>query len=104
MASTDGAIKNAITGAVDKAVDKLTSRPNILLITCDQYRFPRFAYGPNGGFHPHLKEILGFQPLSADNQFVQFFPGLMKLRKYATVLRNHMIAASACTPSRAVIY
>ncbi len=25
-------------------------RPNILLITCDQYRFPRFSYGAEGGF------------------------------------------------------
>jgi arylsulfatase A-like enzyme len=103
MANTDGPVRSA-TGAVDDATDKLTSRPNILLITCDQYRFPRFAYGKDAGFHPHLKEILGFQELSPDNQFVQFFPGLMKLRKYATVLRNHMVAASACTPSRAVIY
>ena len=36
-------------------------RPNILLITCDQYRFPRFSYGPDGGFAPGLKAILGFQ-------------------------------------------
>jgi arylsulfatase A-like enzyme len=28
----------------------------------------------------------------------------MKLRQNAVVLRNHTIAASACTPSRAVIY
>jgi len=80
------------------------SRPNILLITCDQYRFPRFAYGETGGFHPQLKEVLGFQPLSPDNEFVQYFPGLMKLRKHAVVLRNHTVAASACTPSRAAIY
>jgi arylsulfatase A-like enzyme len=79
-------------------------RPNILLITCDQYRFPRFSYGKLGGFHPHLKEILGFQEISPHNQFVKFFPGLMKLRKNSVVLRNHTIAASACTPSRAVIY
>ncbi|HWA89119.1 MAG TPA: sulfatase-like hydrolase/transferase [Rhizomicrobium sp.] len=100
----DGTIKNKISGAVDKAVDKATSRKNILLITCDQYRFPRFSYGKDGGFNQFLKEILGFQALSDDNDFKRFFPGLMKLRKYATVLRNHMVAASACTPSRAVIY
>lgn len=80
------------------------TRPNILLVTCDQYRFPRFSYGEAHGFHPHLKEILGFQDLSADNQFVKFFPGLMKLRRNAVVLRNHTVAASACTPSRAAIY
>ena len=38
-----------------------TARPNILLITCDQYRFPRFSYGAEGGFAEPLKQILGFQ-------------------------------------------
>ncbi|HTQ15227.1 MAG TPA: sulfatase-like hydrolase/transferase [Rhizomicrobium sp.] len=80
-------------------------RPNILLITCDQYRFPRFSYGPEHGFHEDLKNILGFQgEVGPDNAYAKFFPGLMKLRKNAVVLRNHTIAASACTPSRAVIY
>ncbi len=79
-------------------------RPNILLITCDQYRFPRFSYGENGGFYQDLKEVLGFQEIGADNQYAQYFPGIMKLRQNAVVLRNHTIAASACTPSRAVIY
>lgn len=79
---------------------------NILLITCDQYRFPRFSYGPDHGFDQPLKEILGFQPLSHPrvNRYKQYFPGLMKLRANAVNLRNHTIAASACTPSRAVIY
>lgn len=81
-------------------------RPNILLITCDQYRFPRFSYGPDHGFDQPLKEILGFQPLSHPrlNPYRKYFPGLMKLRQNAVNLRNHTIAASACTPSRAVIY
>jgi arylsulfatase A-like enzyme len=80
-------------------------RPNILLITCDQYRFPRFSYGPDGGFAEPLKQILGFQgEVDDSNPYAKFFPGLLKLRKNAVVLRNHTIAASACTPSRAVIY
>ncbi len=80
-------------------------RPNILLITCDQFRFPRFSYGPDGGFAEPLKQILGFQgTVTGDNPYARFFPGLLKLRKNAVVLRNHTIAASACTPSRAVIY
>ncbi|HEX6374119.1 MAG TPA: sulfatase-like hydrolase/transferase [Allosphingosinicella sp.] len=80
-------------------------RPNILLITCDQYRFPRFSYGPDGGFDEPLKQILGFQgEVDASNPYAKFFPGLLKLRENAVVLRNHTIAASACTPSRAVIY
>ena len=85
--------------------DQAAARPNILLITCDQYRFPRFSYGPDGGFVEPLKQILGFQgTVDADNPFAKFFPGLLKLRQNAVVLRNHTIAASACAPSRAVIY
>ena len=80
-------------------------RPNILLITCDQYRFPRFSYGPGGGFDEPLKQILGFQGVVGEsNPYARFFPGLLRLRDNAVVLRNHTIAASACTPSRAVIY
>jgi arylsulfatase A-like enzyme len=80
-------------------------RPNILLITCDQYRFPRFSYGADGGFDEPLKQILGFQgTVGTDNPYAKFFPGILKLRDNAVVLRNHSIAASACTPSRAVIY
>lgn len=97
--TADGTIRDKISNLIAK----LDDRPNILLITCDQFRFPRFSYGA-AGFAEGLKQILGFQEISADNQYTQYFPGLMKLRKYATVLRNHTIAASACTPSRAVIY
>lgn len=81
-------------------------RPNILLITCDQYRFPRFSYGPDHGFDEPLKEILGFQPLKHPklNRYARYFPGLMRLRENSVNLRNHTIAASACTPSRTVIY
>ena len=74
-------------------------RPNILLIMCDQYRFPRFS-GPEGGFPPELDNILGFQgEVDGSNPFAQFFPGLIRLRRDAVVLRNHTIAASACTQS-----
>uniref|UniRef100_B0T3D9 Sulfatase n=1 Tax=Caulobacter sp. (strain K31) TaxID=366602 RepID=B0T3D9_CAUSK len=81
------------------------SRPNILLITCDQYRFPRFSYGADAGFSEPLKRILGFQREDdAQNPYAPYFPGLLALRQNAALLRNHTIAASACTPSRAVIY
>jgi arylsulfatase A-like enzyme len=81
------------------------TRPNILLITCDQYRFPRFSYGPEAGFAEPLKRILGFQREDDDaNPYAKFFPGLLALRQNAALLRNHTIAASACTPSRATIY
>ncbi|HVI98767.1 MAG TPA: sulfatase-like hydrolase/transferase [Sphingomonas sp.] len=80
-------------------------RPNILLITCDQYRFPRFSYGPNGGLAQGLKAILGFQSeVDGTNPYARFFPGLLRLRKNAVVLRNHTIASSACIPSRTAIY
>lgn len=83
----------------------VSRRPNILLITCDQYRFPRFSYGADGGLAPALKAILGFQgEVDETNPYAQFFPGLLRLRKDAVVLRNHSIASSACIPSRAAIY
>ncbi|RKI44860.1 sulfatase [Corallococcus sp. AB004] len=81
------------------------SRPNILILTVDQLQFPPFAYGPDGGFLPAIKDILGFVDEGGeDNPFRKFFPGFAALRKNAAVFRNHTIAASACTPSRAVIY
>lgn len=80
-------------------------RPNILLITCDQYRFPRFSYGAEAGLAAELKAILGFQDdAGPTNSYAQFFPGLLRLREGAVVLRNHTIASSACIPSRAAIY
>jgi arylsulfatase A-like enzyme len=79
--------------------------PNILIITSDQYRYPRFSYGPEGGLAEPLKRILGFHDaVDENNPYAKFFPGLMRLRRNAVVLRNHTIAASACTPSRATIY
>src|SRR5689334_12824999 len=66
------------------------SRPNILLITCDQYRFPRFSYGAEAGFDEPLKRILGFQREDdADNPYARYFPGLLALRENAALLRNH---------------
>lgn len=83
---------------------ELTDKKNILLILVDQLRFPRFCYGEDGGLLPELKNILGFQgETDGENAYSHFFPGLWSLRKHAVVLRNHTIAASACTPSRAAI-
>ena len=78
-------------------------KPNILLITVDQMRYPRFNYQSGGMLDP-IKEILGFQPTSDDNPYLHIFPGFNKLRNNAVVLRNHHIASSACVPSRATIY
>jgi arylsulfatase A-like enzyme len=80
----------------------MANRPNILVITSDQYRYPRFSYGPEAGFDEGLKRILGFhEDLGPKNSFLKFFPGLLRLRQNAAVLNNHTIA---CTPSRATIY
>ncbi|WP_223621746.1 sulfatase-like hydrolase/transferase [Lysobacter sp. ESA13C] len=78
--------------------------PNLLVILVDQLRFPRFAYGPDGGFAPGLKEIVGFQgEPEADNAYRDFFPGLWSLRQHSVVLRRHTIASSACIPSRTAL-
>ncbi|HEX7645253.1 MAG TPA: sulfatase-like hydrolase/transferase [Burkholderiaceae bacterium] len=87
-----------------KSADATTDKKNILLILVDQLRFPRFCYGPEGDLLPELKDIMGFQgETDGGNAYKHFFPGFWSLRKHATVLRNHTIAASACTPSRATI-
>ncbi|MGH8079945.1 MAG: sulfatase-like hydrolase/transferase, partial [Lysobacter sp.] len=79
-------------------------RPNILIILVDQLRFPRYAYGADGGFAPDLKDIVGFQgEPEAENNYRQYFPGLWSLRKHSVVLRKHTIASSACIPSRAAL-
>ena len=77
--------------------------PNILLIMVDQMQTPPEGYGPNEGVAEGLKEIFGFRPLSPDNPYTQFFPGLLRLRENAVVLRKHYTASAACVPSRACI-
>lgn len=78
--------------------------PNILVILVDQLRFPRYAYGADGGFAPDLKDVVGFQgEPDGDNAYSRFFPGLWSLRKHSVVLRKHTIASSACIPSRAAL-
>lgn len=86
-----------------KSTSQKTKQPNVLFITVDQMRFPDFSDGGQGMIQP-LKEIFGFTELSEDNQYTDFFPGFMRLRKNAVSLQNHHIAASACVPSRATIY
>ena len=78
-----------------------TQPPNILLILTDQFRLPPDGYGLNQGEAPGVREILRFEnSLSAGNPFTQFFPGMLRLRQNAVVLRRHHIASAACAPSR----
>ena len=83
-----------------------SARPkNILLIIADQYRHPGNLSEQTEGFDNHLKSILGFQgDVTSSNPYQEFFPGLMRLRKNAVVLKNHMIASSACIPSRSALF
>ena len=75
--------------------------PNILFLIMDQYRVPPIGYGPNEGEIPQVKEVLGFAPqLTPSNPFAGYFEGIARLRRHATVLRQHHIAATACVPSR----
>lgn len=83
--------------------DQTESHPNILLIMVDQHQTPPNGYGEDEGLVKGLKEILGFHPLSDDNSFTSFFPGFLRLRKNAVVLRTHYTASSACVPSRTCI-
>lgn len=80
------------------------SHPNILLLMVDQQHMPPPGYGPDEGYMEGLKEILGFQQtISPDNPFARSFPGYLRLRKNAVVLRTHYTASSACVPSRTCI-
>jgi arylsulfatase A-like enzyme len=90
------------SGKKDK--DHEQSHPNILLIMVDQQHMPPQGYGAGEGLVQELKEILGFQKtISPDNPFTQCFPGFLRLRQNAVVMRTHYTVSSACTPSRTSI-
>lgn len=79
-------------------------QPNILLITVDQMRYPCLRY-QSGGMNPEINQILSFQPIDpTTNSFAKFFPGFLRLQQNAVVFDQHIIASSACVPSRATIY
>ena len=99
---------NDASSSTHDQLSKRANRKNILLILVDQFRFPRFSYGPDAGFSQPIKLIAGFQdpknPDELDPEWAKkFYPGLWALRQNSVVLRRHYIAASACTPSRATI-
>lgn len=98
-----GAVGTASAGAVGSAYGGKKSPPNVLFLMVDQMQTPPEGYRPDEGPAQGLKEILGFRSLSPDNEYAEFFPGLLRLRQNAVVLRKHYTAASACVPSRACI-
>ncbi len=95
----------SLTGAVgiSPAQSAEKTHPNILLIMVDQLQTPPEGYRPGEGMAQGLKEILGFRALSPDNAYTGFFPGLLRLRQNAVVLKKHHTASSACVPSRTCI-
>ena len=78
-----------LTGFSDKSPSMTIAHPNILLIMVDQIQTPPEGYGPNEGAVQELKEIMGFRPLSSGNSYTQFFPGMIRLRQNAVVLKKH---------------
>jgi arylsulfatase A-like enzyme len=79
------------------------THPNILLIMVDQMQTPPEGYGPNEGAVQDLKEIMGFRPLTNGNTYTQYFPGMIRLRQNAVVLKKHYTASAASVPSRSCI-
>jgi arylsulfatase A-like enzyme len=79
------------------------THPNILFLMVDQMQVPPEGYKDGEGVAKGLKEILGFRPLSSDNTYTQFFPGFLRLRQNAVILRKHYTASAACVPSRTSI-
>lgn len=77
--------------------------PNILLIMVDQMQTPPEGYGPNEGAVEDLKKILGFKPVSPENSYQKFFPGLLRLQQNAVVLKKNYTASAASVPSRSCI-
>ncbi|BDD07108.1 sulfatase-like hydrolase/transferase [Aureibacter tunicatorum] len=84
---------------------------NVLLIMADEFRFPIPENA--GGMVNDLKNILGFQNLGATSTDAddyisdtsqQLFPGFMKLRENAAILKNHTVATTACVPSRTAMF
>ena len=94
---------NTNTRTTSEPIKAAQNSPNILLLLVDQLRYPRYSYG-DAGFDTSIKDILSFvTELDDNNEYLNNFPGFIKLREYSTVLTNHTIAESACIPSRASI-
>ncbi|MCX6286474.1 MAG: sulfatase-like hydrolase/transferase [Bacteroidetes bacterium] len=93
----------ALTGFKDTSPARTNTHPNILLIMVDQMQTPPEGYGSDEGAAQGLKEILGFRSLSPGNLYSKYFPGLLRLRQNAVILKKHYTASSASVPSRCCI-
>jgi len=92
-----------LTGFTDLPQKTNGTPPNILLIMVDQMQTPPEGYLPDQGAAQGLKEILGFRPITPGNPYRSFFPGMIRLRQNAVVLKQHYTASSASVPSRCCI-
>ncbi len=93
----------AFTGFREIPPARNPAHPNILLIMVDQMQTPPEGYGSNEGAVRDLKEIVGFRQLSPGNAYTKFFPGLLRLRQNAVILKEHYTASAASVPSRSCI-
>jgi len=96
---------------ITEAIKDEFGKKNILLIMADEFRFP--IDKDAGGMSKDLKNILGFQNVNdseenEDNcispEARKQFPGFIKLRENAVVLKKHSVATTACVPSRSVLF
>ncbi len=99
---------------LDELKDTLSSfgnKHNVLLIMADEFRFP--IHKDAGGMTKDLKNILGFQNVNStveseeaciSSEARALFPGFVKLRENAVVLKKHTVATTACVPSRAALF
>ena len=102
LASISGAV-GSLASCSSNSSNAGASRPNILLLMVDQMQTPHDGYAQGEGMAEGLKAIFGFRQLSDNNAYTGLFPGFMRLRQNAVVMRKHYTASSACVPSRACI-
>lgn len=94
--------KNKKLSQLDDVINDLKkTKKNILLIMADEFRYP---INDTGGMLDEYKKVLGFQEGHISDEAKKLFPGFVKLRENAVVLKNHTVATTACVPSRSVMF
>jgi choline-sulfatase len=87
MATASPADAAAAAGAPFTPRGKLTSRPNILLILCDEYRYP-----------------VTYESVQLQEFREQYLTAENSLRENGLEFENHYIMTAACVPSRTSIF